>query len=115
MEAGAAIIFPQIMERVATNASEVVYHRYENYMEFDSLFDATTLSTRLKEACPQMTVYPNIEAIKGLGQLEEVGTFILKRHAHKDEMGPFVNAWIDEHRAGPGNITLVNFDKQMAE
>ncbi|KAG0645609.1 hypothetical protein D0Z07_8526 [Hyphodiscus hymeniophilus] len=115
MEAGAALVFPQVKLRVASNASEVIYHKYGRFAEYDELFEREVLSEKLAEACPQMTIYQDVDSLRQEGPVDETGIFSIVKHCRGREMGSCIKSWIEEQRASEGKIQLIDFDKAMAE
>ena len=120
IKVGAALVRPGIQSRLQTNASEGIVHKYdEGEKDLGVFFNRELYLNRLHEACPQMRVYENVDAIGPRNKVQLIGKLevnrMLRTHgvnswdAPEGKIGPWTLEWINERKAKPGNITLVNY------
>jgi len=104
-----AMILPVLRPRLNTNTTDVVHAYTGGSVGLDYLFDQDLFTSRLREGCPQLVVYESLEAIGNPDKVELVGRIDRVKHPKKAEMAIYGKKWLEEHRGGRGNISVVDF------
>jgi len=78
----------------------------------DYLFDQDRFLSRMETACPQMTIYKDLEELETFGPVTETDIIKPKELPH----WPFLAAYsakprVQEIRAPPGEVSLISFER----
>jgi len=113
MASGAGIIVPNVSPRIQTNASEVIVNNYSKGVKLDLFFDRDVFVTRLRQACPQMSIYENRDAIPTPTLAKVIGEMKPSEHKRIDDIRKLGTNWIKEHRSNTSSTSIVNFHRTM--
>lgn len=75
------------------------------------LFDEARFLSRLKDACPQMPVYRDLEELKKIGPVKETNLVEIDKISHWPFIPASVRGRIKELKAPDGQISLVPFER----
>lgn len=108
IDAGAGLLLPSINLRSVKDLSNLE----DGTISMDYLFDQDRFLFRMETACPQMTIYKDLEELETFGPVTETDIIKPKELPH----WPFLAAYsakprVQEIRAPPGEISLIAFER----
>lgn len=101
---GAALSIPTIRRRQETKSEDVLHEYADEASDLDYLFEHDTFVERLRESCPQMTVYQHTpEDLAAVAKLEKL---------QSPDLGDINTAperWLAEQNISPGVSGMIDF------
>ncbi|RFU30229.1 hypothetical protein B7463_g6105, partial [Scytalidium lignicola] len=108
ISAGAGLILPVINLRSASNLSNLT----SGTTSMDYLFDQDRFLSRMKNACPQMPIYKDLDELKKLGPVTETEMIYPRKLPHCPLIPTYsAQSRVQELKAPKGEITLVPFER----